>query len=65
MTPPMETRHAASTSLGYDILVRRAFHEQNRKFFSMMVDLGQRRWGLPPGAPTVSLMYGLSARRLP
>jgi SAM-dependent methyltransferase len=33
------------------------------KFFSTMIDLGQRRWGLPPGAPAVPLMYGLSARR--
>ena len=35
------------------------------KFFSTMVDLGQRRWGMPPGAPAVPLMYGLSARRPP
>ncbi len=33
------------------------------KFFSTMVDVGQRRWALPPGAPDVPLMYGLCARR--
>jgi len=31
--------------------------------FSTMVDLGQRRWALPPGAPGVPLMFGLCARR--
>ena len=35
------------------------------KFFSTMVDLGERRWGMPPGAPAIPLMYGLSARRPP
>ena len=33
------------------------------RFFSTMVDLGERRWGMPPGAPSVPLMFGLSARR--
>jgi SAM-dependent methyltransferase len=33
------------------------------RFFSTMVDLGGRRWGMPPGAPDVPLMFGLSARR--
>ncbi|HEX8107172.1 MAG TPA: class I SAM-dependent methyltransferase [Kofleriaceae bacterium] len=33
------------------------------KFFTAMIDLGQRRWALPPGAPSVPLMFGLCARR--
>lgn len=33
------------------------------KLFSTMIDLGERRWGLPPGAPRVPLMFGLVARR--
>jgi SAM-dependent methyltransferase len=33
------------------------------KFFGSMVDLGQRRWGLPLGAPKLPLMYGLTAIR--
>lgn len=33
------------------------------KPFSTMVDLGQRRWALPPGVPGVPIMYGLCARR--
>jgi 2-polyprenyl-3-methyl-5-hydroxy-6-metoxy-1,4-benzoquinol methylase len=31
------------------------------RFFPGMVDLGQRRWGLPLGAPKLPLMYGLVA----
>jgi SAM-dependent methyltransferase len=32
-------------------------------FFPGMVDLGDRRWGMPPGAPVIPLMLGLAARR--
>jgi SAM-dependent methyltransferase len=31
------------------------------RFFSSMVDLGERRWGLPEGAPRIPLMYGAAA----
>lgn len=34
------------------------------KFFTAMVDLGRRRWGLPSGVPRVPVMFGLCARRL-
>jgi hypothetical protein len=33
------------------------------RFFSTMRDLGDRRWGMPDGAPRIPLMYGLTARR--
>ncbi|HEY0480729.1 MAG TPA: class I SAM-dependent methyltransferase [Kofleriaceae bacterium] len=34
------------------------------RLFASMVDLGQRRWCLPSGAPRVPLMFGLCARSM-
>jgi len=33
------------------------------RFFTAMIDLGQRRWALPPGTPSVPIMFGLCACR--
>ena len=38
-------------------------HANGWKGFKNMVDLGERRWGWPPGMPPIPLMYGLAARR--
>ena len=32
------------------------------RFFPSMIDLGGRRWGMPPGAPPIPLMYAMVAR---
>ena len=32
------------------------------RFFTSMVDVGERRWALPPEGPRLPLMYGLRAR---
>jgi SAM-dependent methyltransferase len=55
---------AAIAEAGMHVEVLREWHYSNGcRFWPSMTDLGERRWGLPPDAPRVPLMYGLTARR--
>ncbi len=55
---------AAIAGAGLTVEVLREWHYSNGcRFWPSMVDLGERRWGLPPEAPKVPLMYGIIARR--
>lgn len=55
---------AAIADAGLRVETLREWHYSNGcRFWPPMIDLGERRWGLPPDAPRMPLMYGLSARR--
>jgi SAM-dependent methyltransferase len=43
--------------------VREWRYSNGCRFFPTMVALENKRWALPPGSPTVSLMYGLAAMK--
>ncbi len=54
----------AVAGAGLRVETLREWHYSNGcRFWPSMIDLGERRWGLPPEAPKVPLMYGLVARR--
>jgi SAM-dependent methyltransferase len=55
---------AAVAGAGLHLETLREWHYSNGcRFWPSMIDLGERRWGLPPEAPKVPLIYGLTARR--
>ena len=55
---------AAIADAGLRLETLREWHYSNGcRFWPPMIDLGERRWGLPPDAPRMPLMYGLRAVR--
>jgi SAM-dependent methyltransferase len=55
---------AAIADAGLRVATLREWHYSNGcRFWPPMVDVGDRRWGLPPEAPRMPLMYGLVASR--